>query len=408
MATNAALAKGAPNILQQVQQYLTERLAVMDLFDETFTDRAKTNPWYSIGGTLYLTWVIVLVTGFWLLMWYTPTIEQGYASIERIQHEIPFGWLFRAVHKYAGDAMIILATMRAYRFVFTGDYKKPYEIVYFISIFVIIVCMYSGLTGYLLIWNQRAFWATKVMVTFPTYIDLTPGLGFQYFGRNTAFWWLGGGSIGQGTMTNFLTAHYALSIIGYLLIEQYFWKTKYRRMNLSWQQIVVTIAIIVAVVYMRPSEMGTFANPTVTPNPILSDWYFLALYQLMKYQHPVTATWVTVVIPAVAILCAFMDVRPERSLWQRPGMAVVSIGALIQWIALSVLIILNIADIQRDPPFWYVSFMIPAVLAGWLEWLHFKKTKVPKGLWALPVFANQVLKRPTATRKPEPSTAPAE
>jgi hypothetical protein len=115
-----------------------------------------------------------------------------------------------------------------------------------------------------------------------------------------------------------------------------------------------------------------------------------------------------VVIPAVAILCAFMDVRPERSLWQRPGMAVLSIGAFIQWIALSVLIILNIADIQRDPPFWYVSFMIPAVLAGWLEWLHFKKTKVPKGLWALPVFANQVLKRPSPTAKPTPSTAPAE
>lgn len=407
MAAKAA-ALNKPDLLQQAQSWVAERLAVMDLFDETFTDRAKTNPWYTVGALFYFSWVVVLVTGFWLLMWYTPTIEQGYASIERIQHEIPLGWLFRAVHKYAGDAMIILATMRAYRFVFTGDYKKPYEIVYFWSIIVIIVCMYSGLTGYLLIWNQRAFWATKVMVTFPTYIDLTPGLGFQYFGRNTAFWWLGGGSIGQGTMTNFLTAHYALSIIGFLFIEQYFWRTKRRRMNMSWQHMLLTLGIIVMVVFLRPSEMGTHANPTVTPNPILSDWYFLALYQLMKYQHPVTATWVTVFIPAVAILCAFLDVRPERSLWQRPGMAVVSIGAFVQWIALSVLIIMNIADIQRDPPFWYISFLICGVLGGWLEWEHFKKTKVTKGLWALPVFANMVRKPQARPPSAQARTAPAE
>ncbi|MEO7993727.1 MAG: cytochrome b N-terminal domain-containing protein [bacterium] len=401
MAANPALnaALNPPNVMQQALTWLSERLAVMDVFDETFTDRAKTSPWYCIGGTFYFIWVVVLVTGFWLMFWYTPTVEMGYEAIANIQDKIPFGWFMRALHKYGGDAMIILATMRAYRFVFSGDYKKPYELVYLWSVVAIIVCMYSGLTGYLLIWNQRAFWATKVMVTFPTYIDSTPGLGFQYFGRNTAFWWLGGGSIGQGTITNFFTAHYALSVIAILIIEQYFWRTKRRRINLSIQQMVITMVILVAVVFMRPSEMGTHSNPTVTPNPILSDWYFLALYQLMKYQHPVTATWVTVVIPAVAILCAFLDIRPERSLWQRPGMAVVAIGAFVQWIALSVLIIKNIADIARDPPFWYLSLMLPAIPAAWLEWRHFQKTKVTKGLWSLPVFAKTVIGTESSKKK---------
>ncbi|HYE79615.1 MAG TPA: hypothetical protein VEI97_16635, partial [bacterium] len=224
---------------------------------------------------------------------------------------------------------------------------------------------------------------------------------------NTAFWWLGGGSIGQGTMTNFFTAHYALSIIGLLFIEQTFWKTKRRRINLTVPQMLTTTAILFITVLLRPSESGTPANPTVTPNPILSDWYFLALYQLMKYQHPVTATWVTVGIPAVAILCAFLDIRPERSLWQRPGMAVVSISALIQFIALSVLIILNIADIQRDPPLWYASFIISGIIAGIVEYTHFRRTKVTKGLWALPYFANQVRPKPRPVRR-QASPSPAE
>jgi quinol-cytochrome oxidoreductase complex cytochrome b subunit len=108
----------------------------------------------------------------------------------------------RGMHKYGADAMIIAATMRLYRMFINADYKPSKEFNIAIALVTLLLAMYSGLSGYLLIWNQRAFWATKVFATFPTYMDQFAVMGDFYqplykslhLGWNTAEVLLGGGA----------------------------------------------------------------------------------------------------------------------------------------------------------------------------------------------------------------------
>ena len=123
--------------------------------------------------------MLVIISGVVLMIYYVPVTDQAYHSIERIQFNwrwgpVPIGAVVRGMHKYGADAFIILATMRVYRMWFTGEYKQGNELSFIIALLLLIIGMYSGLTGYLLIWNQRALWATKVMATFPTYLDQNP------------------------------------------------------------------------------------------------------------------------------------------------------------------------------------------------------------------------------------------
>jgi quinol-cytochrome oxidoreductase complex cytochrome b subunit len=123
-----------------------------------------------------------------------------------------------------------------------------------------------------------------------------------------------------------------------------------------------------------PVETGSPANYSVTPNPILSDWYFLGLYQMMKLWKPASATLQTVLLPLVAFIVVFLDYSPERNPWKRPFWTMVGIYGLVSWLAFSVLIILSIADIHRDPPYVYLVSMI--MLGGGAIWHLVYRAKV--------------------------------
>src|SRR5262249_22826719 len=106
-----------------------------------------------------------------------------------------------------------------------------------------------------------------------------------------------------------------------------------------------------------PAAQGHRSDPDVTPLPILSDWYFLGLYQMYKYLEPVVATEITLLIPLTVIALPFIDsliTGPEKDLSKRPLILMISIMAAINWIVFSFLIIFNIANIHNDPPFWRV------------------------------------------------------
>ena len=212
---------GFENSLVNAGDWIKTRIGNIDIFDEHYGHEAKTNPFYALGPIFYLVWFIVIVTGCVLIVWYVPSKAQAFNSIFDIQTKIPFGGLMRGMHKYGADAMIIAATMRMYRMFINADYKPGKEFNIAIGLVTLLLCLYSGLTGYLLIWNQRAFWATKVFATFPTYMDQFPVMGDFYqplvkslhMGWNTAEVLLGGGAaITQETITRFFSLHLAFSL----------------------------------------------------------------------------------------------------------------------------------------------------------------------------------------------------
>lgn len=352
-----------------------ERWDALDFFDETHTEEARRNPLYAVGPLFYFFWILVIVSGVWLVLYYRPTTTQAFDSILRIQHEVPFGWLIRGIHKYGADAMIIAVTVRIFRMIFTGEYKKPNELSWMFAILALILCMFSGLTGYLLIWNQRAFWATKVFATFPTYLDQTPILGQFNLGWAMANMMLGGGGIGQATITRFYAAHFGITALALLLLElrylnrlsQPYPGLAVRRLNLTWAPIVIAVLMLVAISIVLPVEQGSPANAEQTPLPILSDWYFLALYQLMKEMKPYWATVLTLPgIPLIAMILPFFDRGKERSALKRPFFFIVGIVALVYWILYSILILLNHANIQKDPSIlWGALFLVVTLGLTW-------------------------------------------
>jgi quinol-cytochrome oxidoreductase complex cytochrome b subunit len=355
---------GLIGAINKTTDYISTRLSGLDIFDEHFSTEAKTNPFYAVGGIFYLVWLIVIITGLILIMWYIPTKTNAFDSILNIQHNIPFGNIMRGMHKYGADAMIIAATIRLYRVFLMADYKPGRELTCAIGLITLLLSMYSGLTGYLLIWNQRAFWATKVFATFPTYMDQFPVMGDFYLpliksihmGWNTAEFLLGaGGAITQETITRFFSLHIAFSLIPLIFVELYFYKNGYVRMPINWIKRSVVIGMLVLVSIIMPAALGHRSNPEVTPLPILSDWYFLGLYQMYKYLEPVVATEITLVIPLSVMVLPFLDVwitGPEKDLKKRPLMFMVSVMGFINWIVFSVLIIVGIANIHDDPPYW--------------------------------------------------------
>lgn len=369
------------------------RIGNIDIFDEHYQLEAKTNPFYALGPIFYLVWVIVIVTGCLLIIWYVPTKAAAFDSILKIQENIPFGGLIRGMHKYGADAMIIAATMRLYRMFLMADYKPGKEFNIAIGLIGLLLSMYSGLTGYLLIWNQRAFWATKVFATFPTYMDQFPVMGDFYLplvksmhmGWNTAEVLLGGGAaITQETITRFFSLHLAFSLIPLIFVELYFYKNSYKRIPLSWLKRSVIILMLVLVSVVLPAAQGHRSNPDVTPLPILSDWYFLGLYQMYKYLEPVVATEITMVIPLSVVLLPFIDVwitGPEKDIAKRPLIFMVTLMGALCWIIFSFLIIVNIANIHNDPPFWRL-FLFGLIDIGvlWQLALMCQETQIPQRL----------------------------
>ncbi|MBI2298098.1 MAG: cytochrome bc complex cytochrome b subunit, partial [Armatimonadetes bacterium] len=345
---------------------LKKKLAAVDVFDETQADKAAVSPWYALGSMIYLFWMIVIASGVLLILWYLPNTSRAYDSILRIQHEVPLGWLVRGIHKYGADAIIIATTLRIYRLYFTGEYKTR-ELAWVIAIVTLIVGMFSGLTGYLLMWNQRAFWASKVFATFPTYLDDIPGVSYTHFGMTQAQFMLGGTAIGEATMTRFYAGHFALSFISLIFVEAYFIRKGYRRIALGWGGIAICFLMLASVAAFLPVELGSRANRAETPLPILSDWYFLGLYQMMKEMKPFWAVIGTIFIPAIALAMPLLDRAKDVPTWRRPFFFCFGLTALIHWLAMSFMIMSDYAVISTDPPRLWASFALVCLASGCFE-----------------------------------------
>ena len=373
------------------KKWVEDHINGIDIFDEHYIDRAKTNPWYTLGSLVWLFWMVTIVSGCLLMAIYIPSISEAYDSIVKIQFVIPFGAITRGVHKYGADAVIIAATIRLYRIFIACDYKPNREFNVAIALITLLLGMYSGLTGYLLIWNQRAFWATKVFATFPTYVEQFYLLGPTHVGINTSQILLGGSSIGQATMTRFYAFHTAFTLLALIAYELYIYKTGHKRLNISWKMASIPLAMVFITAIILPAQIGHRADPNVTPLPILSDWYFLALYQFLKYMEPVWATALTVLIPATVVVLPFLDLGSETRLLKRPIFLMVVVMGFLEFLIFSGLIIMNIANIHRDPPIWRVGTWILIAIGVVWQYINHKIESPEKLIVAIGDFIAYVI-----------------
>jgi cytochrome b6 len=257
--------------------------------------------WYYFGGIALFLFIVQVISGILLIMYYQPGVATGYESVRFIVVHVKFGWLVRSVHTWSANLMIFAVFVHMFSVFFTKAYRKPRELTWFTGLVLLGLCMGFGFSGYLLPWNTLAYFATKVGTAIAA---TTP-----FIGKTLLETLRGGPDVGAETLTRFFGLHVAVMpaiftvMLGAHLTlvqiqgmhEPHSWdgaapeKKKYMpffpnfilRDLLIWL-IVLNLLAVLAVMF--PWEIGHKADPgAAAPMGIKPEWYFLFMYQALKF-----------------------------------------------------------------------------------------------------------------------------
>jgi quinol-cytochrome oxidoreductase complex cytochrome b subunit len=257
-------------------------------------------PTFWLGTVSWVLFVLLLLSGLPLMVFYVPSVEDAYRSVKDIEHVVSFGWWLRAVHRLGAHLMVITVTLHLVRVFVTGAYKNSTEGKqrrewnWAIGVAMLLCTLLLSFTGYLLPWDQLAFWAVTVGTNI---VSSAPIAGAII--RETL---IGGREIGEATLVRFYLLHIiALPIAVAVLFGYHMWRvrkdgglahgeaaaepTDLQTVPAIVRRIaVVTMATVLAVTVLAiliPSPLLEPANAQVTPNPAKAPWYFLWLQEIV-------------------------------------------------------------------------------------------------------------------------------
>jgi quinol-cytochrome oxidoreductase complex cytochrome b subunit len=148
-----------------VLDWVNNRLGTEELMEDQYNRIVPihaTNYIYCFGGIAFVLFIILVITGILLAVYYQPTPDTAYQSVVNIATHVQFGWWIRSIHKWAAGAMVLLVFIHMLRVFFTSAYKRPRELNWLSGVALLMLTMGFGFTGYLLPWDQKAYWATRV------------------------------------------------------------------------------------------------------------------------------------------------------------------------------------------------------------------------------------------------------
>ncbi len=312
---------------------------------------------YTLGGLTLITFLLQVFTGILLMFYYDPSPEGAYNSVDFITFEVPLGWLIRGVHHWGSSAMVILAALHMLRTYFFSSYKKPREINWLTGVLLLFLVLSFGFTGYLLPWDQKGYWATKVGTEIAGSV---PWIGTWIMQLMR-----GGAELGQATLTRFYATHVmllpalvALLIVAHILQLRFHGmappiteraKKNARKFVPFFPHWVITdalfglalLAVLVYLSWLRGAPLEFPADPTSSNFVPRPEWYFLFYFQALKYFPGVLEPVATVVIPlfifGTMIVLPFFDRGEERRPWKKPLTSGVAIFYTVVIIVLTIL-----------------------------------------------------------------------
>ena len=184
----------------KITNWLDERTSWRQVRDVIFLRKVpKVNWLFTLGSASLFVAINQAITGILLTIYYVPTPDHAYDSVQYITTQVPLGWLIRGLHHWGASLMIIVVVLHMLRVIFLGAYKFPREVTWFTGVALLLIVIGFGFTGYLLPWDQKAFWATTV----GTRIAGTPPLIGDYLLRIIR----GGNEISAVTLVRFFGTH---------------------------------------------------------------------------------------------------------------------------------------------------------------------------------------------------------
>lgn len=336
------------------------------LLDREVPDRLTW--WHTLGSATLAVFLVLVVTGIVLATYYVPSPAEAYSSIRFIQRDVTGGALLRGMHHWAASAMVVLITAHMIRVFASGAYKYPREANWVLGVGLFGIVMGFSFTGYLLPWDQKAYWATEVGTRMAATAPLV--------GDKVQILLRGGAELGSATLTRFYAFHvlWLPAVLGILILlhlalvirqgiaphpaaletlspprtddpaypafyQETYAATKRRGVKF-WPDIVAkdaiaslaAVAIIVALAATFGAGLELPADRTDSSYVPRPEWYFLPLFQLLTLVPGSMESLVAVGLPTalglVMLTLPFFDRRSTRSLVRRPLALVALIGIL--------------------------------------------------------------------------------
>ncbi|MHB8483613.1 MAG: cytochrome b N-terminal domain-containing protein [Nitrospiria bacterium] len=327
----------------RIYAWISKRLnlppVLHSLLDEPIPGGAS---WIYIFGSLTLfLFILQVVTGSLLLLYYAPTPDHAYESVRYIQDEVPFGSFLRGLHHWGASAIVMMIGLHMLQVFLYGACKAPRELMWNVGVFLLIVTLSFGFTGYLLPWDQKAYWATQVGINL---VGTAP-----WVGGALARIIRGGTELGASTLSRFFAVHtvflpwaITMLIALHLFILRRVgpagpWEAK-KRKALSepfYPRQVYMDAVAMGVLFVGlvllsanfPAHLADRADPTDTTFRPVPEWYFLFYYQFLKYFEGKWEVVATFLIPILFFGILFAMPYIARGRERAPARRPVAMGA---------------------------------------------------------------------------------
>ncbi len=272
---------------------------------------------FGLGGAAAVLLLALAATGALLLVVYEPSPERAHAAVTRLVDEVPFGAFVRNAHHWAANGLVLVAALHLLRVVFRGAYLPPRRGNWLVGVSLLLLVLAAAFTGYLLPWDQLAFWAVTIATGMLEYVPLAGGALLRAA--------RGGAEVGAPTLARFFVLHVAvLPVATLVLLALHFWLVRKvggvllpadvgdassprgplvpTSPHLTAREkaaALVTLAAVLLAAAVADAPLLAPANPGLSPNPAKAPWYFMGVQELLVHLHPAFGA---VALPALGFL----------------------------------------------------------------------------------------------------------
>ncbi|MDQ2919657.1 MAG: cytochrome b N-terminal domain-containing protein [Verrucomicrobiota bacterium] len=293
---------------------------------------------YIFGSVLLFLFISQTVTGIFLSLYYVPSADHAHTTVAYLVKSVTGGSFLRSIHAYGSSAVVITLLLHLTQTFVYGSYKGRREVLWISGCVLFGMMLAMAFTGYLLPWDQKAYFATTVGTNMASEVPWIGGM-LKRFMR-------GGNEMGTLTLSRFFVAHVfiiPIAVLGFIAAHVYLFRKAGaagppqedpvrpklpperfypRQVMMDAMMTLLVIAVLGALAHWLPTELGPKANPADTQYVPRPEWYYLPIFQWLKYFKGPLAIFGIVIIPtltaALVIFLPFYDRGLERRPWKRP------------------------------------------------------------------------------------------
>ncbi len=325
---------------ESIIEWIDYRLPIFSFLKHFGKYRTPKNLSYlwNLGAIAFLGLMIQIVTGIFLAMHYVPNTKDAFNSVENIMRNVNYGWLLRYIHAVGASMFFTAVYIHMFRGIYYGSYKKPRELLWIVGLIIFIVMIATAFMGYVLPWGQMSYWAATVITNLFSAIPV--------FGDKIVTFILGGYSVSDPTLNRFFVFHYLFPFILLALVIIHVWALHTHGSNnpkgidvksdkdtipfhpyytvKDFFTFGIYFMVFAFFTFWEPNYLGhpdnyIPANPMVTPEHIVPEWYFLPFYAILR-SVPSKLGGVICMFSSMLILffLPWIDKSPVRSSAYRP------------------------------------------------------------------------------------------